>query len=754
MARGAAKSSFRKSKKTRKRPNSNTRQISSQANLRFASAEVIDIVLEDTHKDYNPQARIFIGAIKARQLEHEFGVPDENLSFYRPYFGVGIWTPPLIGEVVTLVAAAGKSAQRDHKVTELYYLPPINIWQDVNNNQLPGSSYRRVSSETTEAEECNPSGQYTSNPGTVRSGLPDVPLGKIFDAKNIQKLFPYEGDVMLEGRSGHSIRFGSTVKGAEYPNWWSTTGENGDPITIISDGHSPTPGEFEIDDTTYDNIYKIEDPNKDGSVVILTCTQTIPIEVPSVIGNNIRQDSYGNVSKIPKIGPTELNFKAEIDKAEVENKESSGGDDRDQEKQVEDNKKEEDIKEEEKEEKEESNVDEEITDIIIGGYLAYQLAGGVDSYTGWSVDIPQGTYGKYKSRALVKEVYQACVDYPGDLEGKNVILDTSISSLGWDSVKDCLGARIIHINKYFDKKDRLTSVLPIYLKYDGSFRFGGYYNRTMDARQFEEMMRTNRITIDDTKPQWPRQMQGRPELNKDRVLDKSEWNVTQTYNDLKFSYFNRLMRGPLGGRPYKLDGSDNTIVAMMKVLKERGAASIKLLGVGDYFDNTPGYASLNQYLQEQADQVDIATFVGGYEMSNQQICGGIPKDLEAYRAQINGQGEPPAPPPPPSQKGQRVLETYKGFNIMLYTEEKGNSYVWFDRNQTENPPFSTEIKTAAEINIDPMDEIDKGYWFELEIQTYEVTGRNGYMFRTIDNAVELFKEDLDIAIEDWEDPIL
>ena len=91
---------------------------------------------------------------------------------------------------------------------------------------------------------------------------------------------------------------------------------------------------------------------------------------------------------------------------------------------------------------------------------------------------------------------------------------------------------------------------------------------------------------------------------------------------------------------------------------------------------------------------------------------------------------------------------------MLYTEEKGNSYVWFDRNQTENPPFSTEIKTAAEINIDPMDEIDKGYWFELEIQTYEVTGRNGYMFRTIDNAVELFKEDLDIAIEDWEDPIL
>jgi len=53
-----------------------------------------------------------------------------------------------------------------------------------------------------------------------------------------------------------------------------------------------------------------------------------------------------------------------------------------------------------------------------------------------------------------------------------------------------------------------------------------------------------------------------------------------------------------------------------------------------------------------------------------------------------------------------------------------------------------------------MDEIDKGYWFELEIQTYEVTGRNGYMFRTIDNAVELFKEDLDIAIEDWEDPIL
>ena len=753
MAR--AKSFFRKSKRSQKKNNSKTRKITGVANKSFASAEVIDVILEDTHPDYNPQARLFIGTIKARQLEHEFGVPDENLSFYRPYFGTGIWVPPLIGEIVTLIAAAGKSAQRDHKVTEMYYLPPLNIWQDVNNNQLPGSSYRRVSNEASEAEDCNPSGQYTSNPGTVRSGLPDVPLGKIFEAQNIQRLFPYEGDVILEGRSGHSIRLASTVKGAKYPNWWSNTGENGDPITIISDGHSPTPGEYQIGDQTYDNIYKVEDPNNDGSIIVLTCTQTIPIEVPSVIGNNIRQDSYGNVPKIPTIGVTPLDYSDKIDKGTLDNKEIPI-DDRDQD-EIADEEDGTTPTEDDDTPDEESNTDDEITDILIGGYLAYLVAGKTDVYNGWSIDIPQGTYGKYKRTASVKDVYQACIDYPGDLTGKTVILDSAIASVGWADRQDGLGARIIHMNKFYDKQNRLTSALPIYLEYDGSIRYGGYRGRSLDAGEFRKATtRNNIIRIDDTKPQWPRQLNGRPELNKDRVLDKSDWNVSQTYDDLKVSYFNRLRNPVLGGAPKSLNqlGNDNTIVAMMKILKDRGAAEIKLLGVGDYFDTTPGYDSINRYLQSLADEVDIATFVGGYEMKTDKIFGGEPKDIEAYKAQINGEGTPPAEPPPPSQKGQRLLETYKGINIVLYTQEDGSSRIWLDSNQTENPPFSTEIKTAAEINIAPLQEIDKGYWFELEMQDYEITGKNGFLFRTIGQGVELFKEDLDIAIEDWEDPIL
>jgi hypothetical protein len=85
-------------------------------------------------------------------------------------------------------------------------------------------------------------------------------------------LIPYLGDYILEGRWSNSIRLGSTYKSSTLrtSNQWSEYGENGNPITIISNGQPS--------DSSSDGSEPItEDINKDLSSIYLTSNQKIPI---------------------------------------------------------------------------------------------------------------------------------------------------------------------------------------------------------------------------------------------------------------------------------------------------------------------------------------------------------------------------------------------------------------------------------------------------------------------------------------------
>ena len=100
-----------------------------------------------------------------------------------------------------------------------------------------------------------------------------VNLGKYFqEALNIKPLLPYEGDYIIEGRFGNSIRLGSTNIGEDIPdennNNWSSTGNTGDPITIIRNGQSN-----ELDDKGW--VPTIEDINDDLTSLYLTSNQQL-----------------------------------------------------------------------------------------------------------------------------------------------------------------------------------------------------------------------------------------------------------------------------------------------------------------------------------------------------------------------------------------------------------------------------------------------------------------------------------------------
>ena len=67
-----------------------------------------------------------------------------------------------------------------------------------NSNLTTGEKYTRAQ-------------ENTANKGTSNDDLNFIPLGQYFEDKDIKRLLPYEGDYLLEGRHGHSIRFGSTT---------------------------------------------------------------------------------------------------------------------------------------------------------------------------------------------------------------------------------------------------------------------------------------------------------------------------------------------------------------------------------------------------------------------------------------------------------------------------------------------------------------------------------------------------------------
>lgn len=151
---------------------------------------------------------------------------------------------PVVGELVLIFDLPSNITQINGVSTQKYYLSTINIWKNIHHNS-------QIS--------------------------PEIMLGKTFEENpNINQLQPYEGDYILEGRFGNSLRFGSTSKDVNVPNLWSKNGNNGEPITILNNGSN-------FDSSSLQPY--IENINKDNSSIYLTSFQTIPISSSKKIEN-------------------------------------------------------------------------------------------------------------------------------------------------------------------------------------------------------------------------------------------------------------------------------------------------------------------------------------------------------------------------------------------------------------------------------------------------------------------------------------
>jgi hypothetical protein len=232
------------------------------------SVRVVDIILNISHPraeefgGYDSIGTIFYGDIYEQNQTTTTGL----LPHARPYFSF-IKQYPLKNEVVQILNAPTKDFYDENSSNHKYYLPNVNIWNHQHNNALPNSSYF-VEDETTPQNYKVVAGQ------TVRIAEGDnsveVPLGEYFKENlSIQPLLPFEGDTIVEGRFGNSIRLGATAKEAPDKTAYSTKGETGDPITIIRNGAL-----VEESDNGWEHT--IENINSDHSTIYLTSNQVLP----------------------------------------------------------------------------------------------------------------------------------------------------------------------------------------------------------------------------------------------------------------------------------------------------------------------------------------------------------------------------------------------------------------------------------------------------------------------------------------------
>ena len=177
---------------------------------------------------------------------------------------------PLINEVVLLFTSVSPKYQDNPYATQYYYQSPISVWNEVNSNPLPLPT-ENVSVPTQNKNYQEVEAGSTNKPSST---TPEVfkPGTYFVEKDNILPLYPFEGDVIFEGRWGNTIRLGSTNTNSPIKSPWSNLSQfNGDPITIIDNTRSNT---------------QLESFSNDSSIW-LTSTQKLPIT-----GSSIDYTSY------------------------------------------------------------------------------------------------------------------------------------------------------------------------------------------------------------------------------------------------------------------------------------------------------------------------------------------------------------------------------------------------------------------------------------------------------------------------------
>ena len=245
-------------------------------NTQIKVVRVEDIILDENHEDFNKFiGNDTIGIIRFVELDETSPRSNKNsLLFAKPLFS-SFTQYPTINELVYILGGPSPEYYENDE-TMAYYLPPIKIHAHPLHNAFPNQLLKEnpvVSNDEILGGATKPVEEYK------------VELGKYFqELENIRPLRPYEGDTIIEGRYGNSIRLGATTSvDVANPNRWSNMGEIGNPITIIRNGQIK-----DEQGASFEHI--LEDIDGDDSSIYLCSQQQLTNFLPA----SIYQLSFGS----------------------------------------------------------------------------------------------------------------------------------------------------------------------------------------------------------------------------------------------------------------------------------------------------------------------------------------------------------------------------------------------------------------------------------------------------------------------------
>jgi hypothetical protein len=220
-----------------------------------------------------------IGAIKFKKLTHSTNTVSEGIAYP---FDPNLKQYPVEGEYVTIRYVFGM----------YFYTQRINIMNNPNNASFPdlASKYTRIGNHQISNKTLATAD--SGMPENVTNHTENMFLGDYFKPNfNYKKLAPNEGDVILEGRFGNSIRFSSNIKQEkeDSPNIKLRTGQLQDATKF---------GQEELVDrveTSLREVPVVEDINSDGSSIWMTTDEVVPLIPATLEDANIYPNHDGKV---------------------------------------------------------------------------------------------------------------------------------------------------------------------------------------------------------------------------------------------------------------------------------------------------------------------------------------------------------------------------------------------------------------------------------------------------------------------------
>jgi hypothetical protein len=238
----------------------------------IVSARVRDIILDNTHPKWQEYGGWNgIGTIEFSLLKNKNEQSTVTALPLFPQFK----NYPLINETVLVFRLPDRNLDKMSSIKRYFYLNPVNLWNHPHHNAYPDIYDSKTENTNTDYQSIEGGQVRRVKDGSTEVKLNSPEVGGTFVEKtDLHPLLPFNGDNIIEGRFGNSIRLGNTSKTkGKIKNNWSGEGNNGDPITIIRNGQDPNHGEKGWIPVT-------ENVNKDLSSIYLTSNQKLPLIPP------------------------------------------------------------------------------------------------------------------------------------------------------------------------------------------------------------------------------------------------------------------------------------------------------------------------------------------------------------------------------------------------------------------------------------------------------------------------------------------